>query len=402
MITKKMFTPLLLSVCMLLVSGATESAQAAAKKDIVDTAVAAGSFKTLAAALGAADLVEALKGEGPFTVFAPTDEAFAKLPKGTVANLLKPENKKQLIAVLTYHVVAGDVKAKTVVKLNSADTLNGQRVAIKVSDGKVKVDNSTVVKTDIKCSNGTIHVIDQVLLPSGDNIPTVAVKAGKFKTLVAAVKAAGLLETLSGKGPFTVFAPTDEAFAKLPAGTVESLLKPANRSKLVAILKYHVVAGRVYSDDALKAGAAATLQGGKVTIAIDGKNARVNNATLLATDIAAANGVIHVIDSVLLPPKNAKTSQRPGAIMERAVAKGSHLYNNGDAAECADVYTKTMRTMLTSKRHDLPHHAVRAMEMALYRARRSDCSESRAWILRRGMDSAYSAMMSNYRGSPAK
>jgi uncharacterized surface protein with fasciclin (FAS1) repeats len=134
-------------------------------KDIVDTAVAAGNFKTLATALTAADLVETLKGKGPFTVFAPTDEAFAKLPKGTVEDLLKPENKEKLAGILTYHVVAGKVMAADVVKLTEATTVQGSKVSIKVTDGKVTVDAANVVKTDIGCSNGVIHVIDAVILP---------------------------------------------------------------------------------------------------------------------------------------------------------------------------------------------------------------------------------------------
>jgi len=136
-----------------------------AKKDIVDTAVAAGNFKTLAAALQAAGLVDTLKGKGPFTVFAPTDEAFAKLPAGTVDDLLKPENHDKLVAILTYHVVPGKVMAKDVVKLHEAKTVNGKSVKITVDGGKVMVDNANVVKTDIVCSNGVIHVIDSVLLP---------------------------------------------------------------------------------------------------------------------------------------------------------------------------------------------------------------------------------------------
>ena len=133
--------------------------------DIVDTAVGAGSFKTLVTAVKAADLVSTLKGKGPFTVFAPTDAAFSKLPKGTVESLLKPENKKKLQAILTYHVVAASVLAKDVVKLTSAKTVNGKSVKIEVKDGKVYVDGAQVVKTDIECSNGVIHVIDKVILP---------------------------------------------------------------------------------------------------------------------------------------------------------------------------------------------------------------------------------------------
>jgi uncharacterized surface protein with fasciclin (FAS1) repeats len=137
----------------------------AADSDIVDTAVGAGNFTTLAAALQAAGLVDTLKGEGPFTVFAPTDAAFAKLPDGVVADLLKPENVDRLRAVLTYHVVAGSVPASEVVKLDSAKTVNGQSVDIAVQGGKVMVDSANVVTPDIMASNGVIHVIDSVILP---------------------------------------------------------------------------------------------------------------------------------------------------------------------------------------------------------------------------------------------
>ncbi|GDX94943.1 hypothetical protein LBMAG47_06070 [Planctomycetia bacterium] len=135
------------------------------RKDIVDTAVGAGSFKTLVAAVQAAGLVETLKGQGPFTVFAPTDEAFAKLPAGTVETLLKPENKEKLVAVLTYHVVPGKVMAADVVKLTEAPTVQGSKAKVKVVDGAVMIDNAKVVKTDIETSNGVIHVIDAVILP---------------------------------------------------------------------------------------------------------------------------------------------------------------------------------------------------------------------------------------------
>ena len=133
-------------------------------KNIVDTAVAAGDFKTLATALKAAGLVETLEGDGPFTVFAPTDEAFAKLPEGTLADLLKPENKAKLVAILTYHVVPGTVMAADVVKLSKAKTVQGSEVTIKVDGDKVMVDKANVTKTDIKCKNGVIHVIDAVML----------------------------------------------------------------------------------------------------------------------------------------------------------------------------------------------------------------------------------------------
>jgi uncharacterized surface protein with fasciclin (FAS1) repeats len=282
-------------------SKSTASSWKAGHEDIVDTAVAAGSFKTLAAALNAAELIPTLKGEGPFTVFAPSDEAFAKLPEKVVADLLKPENRAQLVNVLTYHVVPGKVTADKVVRLSNAATVNGQRLAIHVEEGTVSVDGANVVKTDIQCSNGVIHVIDTVMLPNLQNVVEIAAGNGSFGTLVAAVKAAGLAETLSGEGPFTIFAPTDEAFAKLPAGTVENLLKPENRDQLVSILKLHVVPARVYSDQALELGEAQTLLGQKVHIQRTPNGARIGEAELLKADIQGTNGVIHVIDRVLLP-----------------------------------------------------------------------------------------------------
>lgn len=153
------------AISLLSFSQTSWAGEGSAKKDIVDTAVSAGNFKTLAAALKAADLVNTLKGPGPFTVFAPTDEAFAKLPAGTLEDLLKPENKQKLVAILTYHVVAGKAMAKDVSAMNSAKTVNGKELTLKVEGGKVKVSGATVTQADIEASNGVIHVIDAVILP---------------------------------------------------------------------------------------------------------------------------------------------------------------------------------------------------------------------------------------------
>lgn len=147
---------------MMLCAGTVRAAE---KMDICETATAAGNFKTLCAAVKAADLDKTLKGKGPFTVFAPSDEAFAKLPKGTLENLLKPENKEKLAAILSYHVVEGKVTAKEVAAMSDAKTVEGSKLSIKVIEGKVTVDNANVVSTDIECTNGVIHVIDTVLMP---------------------------------------------------------------------------------------------------------------------------------------------------------------------------------------------------------------------------------------------
>jgi uncharacterized surface protein with fasciclin (FAS1) repeats len=173
-------------------------------------------------------------------------------------------------------------------------------VSVNASGGKVMVDGATVVKTDIGASNGVIHVIDSVILPSDKNIVETAVSAGSFKTLAAALEAAGLISALEGDGPFTVFAPTDAAFAKLPAGTVETLLKPENREQLKSILLYHVVPGRVFSEEVVTLSTATTLQGSTVDISTK-YGVKIDNAKVVKTDINATNGVIHVIDAVILP-----------------------------------------------------------------------------------------------------
>lgn len=282
-------------------SSCAASAETAMGGDsILETAVAAGKFKTLAAAIGAAKLNDALSGKGPFTVFAPTDEAFAKLPKGTLDTLLEPENIKTLQGILSYHVVAGDVRAKDVVKLKGATSLGGQRIPILIDEEGVRVAGVKVVTTDIVCSNGVIHVLDSVMMPATKNIVATAVGAGQFTTLAKALTAAGLVDALSGDGPFTVFAPTDAAFAALPQGTLESLLRPENKQQLIGILKFHVVSGRAYSDG-LKSGALVTLAGTKLPIEVGAAGVRIGGAGVATADIETTNGVIHVIDRVLIP-----------------------------------------------------------------------------------------------------
>ncbi|MBL7646205.1 MAG: fasciclin domain-containing protein [Candidatus Hydrogenedentes bacterium] len=284
------------AVAVAAVSAPLNVAQAAEEKTIVETAVAAGDFGTLVAAVKAAGLAETLSGAGPFTVFAPTDAAFAKLPAGTVEALLA--NPEKLKSILLFHVVSGKVMAKDVTGLKSAPTVFGQDLAVDASDG-VKINGATVTAADIICSNGVIHVIDTVLLPK--NVVEIAAGNEDFSTLVAAVTAAGLAETLSGEGPFTIFAPTNEAFAKLPAGTVEDLLKPENKAKLAAILTYHVVPGKVMAADVAGLSKATTVQGGDVSIKSKRDTVTINGAKVTATDIVGTNGVIHVIDTVILP-----------------------------------------------------------------------------------------------------
>ena len=284
-------------------------------KTIVDIAVEDGRFGTLVTALQTAGLVDTLAGDGPFTVFAPTDDAFAALPDGVVAGLL--EDIPSLTEVLTYHVVAGSVLAEQVVGLDSATTLQGEDVMVKVVDGVVMIDEAKVVITDIIGSNGVIHVIDSVILPteiagslSGSDdsmnsmevsktIVDIAVEDGRFGTLVTALQTAGLVDTLAGDGPFTVFAPTDDAFAALPDGVVAGLLEDI--PSLTEVLTYHVVAGSVLAEQVVGLDSATTLQGEDVMVKVVDGVVMIDEAKVVITDIIGSNGVIHVIDSVMLP-----------------------------------------------------------------------------------------------------
>jgi transforming growth factor-beta-induced protein len=288
------------------------AAQSTPAETIVDIAVGNPAFSTLVTAVKAAGLAETLSGKGPFTLFAPTNEAFAALPKGTVEKLLKPENRDLLRKVLTYHVVSGDLMAKDL-RSGQVATAAGSSVAVQVTQQGVKVNNANVIKADVDAKNGVIHVIDRVLLPP-ELMPTapvatqptqtiVQIAAGNpnFSTLVTAVQAAGLAETLSGQGPFTLFAPTNAAFAALPKGTVEKLLKPENRDLLRKVLTYHVVSGDLMAKD-LRSGKVATVEGASVAVHVRNRGISVNNAKVVKADVDAKNGVIHVIDRVLLPP----------------------------------------------------------------------------------------------------
>jgi uncharacterized surface protein with fasciclin (FAS1) repeats len=278
--------------------------------DIVDTAVAAGNFTTLAQLLTDAGLVETLKGEGPFTVFAPTDEAFAAVPAETMAAL--GADPALLASVLTYHVVPGKVMAADVVNLAAADSVQGEPISITVDGERVMVNNAQVIATDIEATNGVIHVIDAVILPPSvtaaeeeammeetPDIVDIAVSDGRFTTLVTALQEANLVDTLKGEGPFTVFAPTDDAFNALPDGTLEGLL--ADIPALTDVLLYHVVPGKVMAADVVTLESADTVLGQPVSISVTDGNVMVDGANVIITDIEGSNGVIHVIDAVITP-----------------------------------------------------------------------------------------------------
>jgi transforming growth factor-beta-induced protein len=350
----KRFVPLILVVALVAAAcggddDATETTVAAASEEmsVVDLAIENGGFTTLVAAIEAAGLGETLAGEGPFTVLAPTnaafDEAFAAL--GITADELLADTET-LTAILTYHVLPIEADSQLVATLDgeSVETVNGQTVAISVVDGAIMINEATVVSPDLVADNGIVHVIDTVLLPPDvaealgvamDDVadttttaaPTtttaapettttsapeeqgtivdVAVASGQFPTLVAALQATGLDEVLSGPGPFTVFAPTEEAFAAALDAlgiTAEDLL--ADTDTLSSILTYHVLGVEAPAEVVvtLDGQDVETVNGATVLVTIDGDNVMVNEANVVQVDIFGSNGVIHVIDSVLLPP----------------------------------------------------------------------------------------------------
>ena len=270
-------------------------------QDIPTNAQNTGAHDSLVAALSHAELVSALQADGPFTVFAPTDDAFAAAGID-LSTFDTDEENATLSDILLYHVVSGAVASSDVTDGMSAEALNGDDLTFTVSDGSVMVNDATVTSADVMASNGIIHVIDKVLMPPADlgDIPTVAQGTGIHTSLVAAVVQAELLTTLQGDGPFTVFAPTDDAFAA--AGIdLAALDNEEGKATLTDILLYHVVSGAVPSSAVTDGMSAAAVNGDDLSFAV-GEGVMVNDANVVLADVPASNGVIHVIDKVLMPP----------------------------------------------------------------------------------------------------
>merc|ERR1712194_526785 len=292
-----------------------------ATPNIVEVAESVPALSTLVAAVVAGDLADTLSSPGPFTVFAPTNDAFAALPSGVVDSLMKPENKAQLVDILTYHVVPTQVLAKDLAPFQAVKTVEGNKLHIQKWGGEVR-DGPSLKSTDLKkvtaadnlASNGVAHIIDGVLLPpaaptpQAKNIVELAQSVPSLSTLVTAVVAGDLAATLSSPRPFTVFAPTNDGFGKLPKGTVDTLLKPENKATLVDILTYHVLPSQVLSTDLKSFQRVKTVEGKNlrvyksrrsgVRVTPDGRHF---NAVTVA-DNQASNGVVHIIDGVLSVP----------------------------------------------------------------------------------------------------
>ncbi len=267
---------------------------------VVDIIVNSENHNTLEAAVIAAEIADDLAGEGPFTVFAPTDDAFAALPEGTVEALLE-DPTGDLAQILLYHVVATKAMSTDLSDGQMIETLQGKKVEVKIMDGKVYINDAMVTVADVMADNGVVHVIDAVLIPPTTTVVDIIVNSENHNTLQAAVIAAELADDLAGEGPFTVFAPTDNAFAALPEGTVEALLEDPT-GDLAQILMYHVVANKAMSTDLSDGQMIETLQGKKVEVKIMDGKVYINDAMVTVADVMADNGVVHVIDAVLIPP----------------------------------------------------------------------------------------------------
>ena len=265
---------------------------------VVDVVVNSDDHNTLEAAVLAADLAGVLSGEGPFTIFAPTDAAFEALPDGALDALLADTDA--LTDVLLYHALGAPVFSSALSNGQTAVTINGTNAYVSISPNGVFINNARVSVTDILAENGVVHVIDAVLLPPSGSIVDVVVNSDDHNTLEAAVLAADLAGTLSGEGPFTVFAPTDAAFEALPDGVLDDLL--ADTDALTEVLLYHAIGAPVFSPTLSDGQSATTINGNDIDITIDANGVMINNALVTVADINTTNGVIHIIDAVLIPP----------------------------------------------------------------------------------------------------
>jgi len=265
--------------------------------DIVETAIATNSFSTLVDLLDAADLVDTLKSDGPFTVFAPLNTAF---PSGDALEAFKMATDLETLAsILTFHVVPGEIMAADLAEGVTVTTVEGTNLTFSVVGGP-QVNNANIVATDIQTSNGIIHVLDAMLDPFAPTLDIVetAVAAGNFTTLVDLVATAGLVDTLQGSGPFTVFAPVDSAF---PSGAaLEELKANMDLATLASVLTYHVLPGKIMSTDLAEGLTVPTVQGSNVTFSLM-SGAMINDANIVQADVETSNGVIHFIDTMLLP-----------------------------------------------------------------------------------------------------
>lgn len=363
--------------------------------DLQSVAEAAG-LKTLLALVNAAGL--SLPEGQKFTIFAPTDDAFAKLPAEKVKFLTSPEGKATLTAILKHHVVAGAVDSADVLSRRSLKALSNQ--VLPVDADAMTVAGSKIVASDVSFNAGIVHVIDAVMVPELRSIVELLAERSELSTLRKAVDAAGIGSQLASEnpGPWTLLAPTDEAFAALPAGALDSLIK--NPDSLIAVLTAHVIPSSVRRSEMPALGAARTLAGATtVTFALRDGAVTASGAKIVSADIQASNGVIHTIDRVLIPESKPEQSAgmsavdpaRVASIIELAIERGAPMFNEGEKAACAAIYEVAVTSIITLGKSAVDADGMQALKKALRDAAAEKDPSERAWIYRRAMDKVYAA-----------
>jgi uncharacterized surface protein with fasciclin (FAS1) repeats len=367
----------------------------------------AGSLASVAAKANLTTLLALVKASGielpsgtKVTIFAPTNEAFAKLPKEKVEFLTSAAGKATLQAILKHHVVGQAVGSASVLDRRRLTALSGQ--SLDIDPASLTIDGARLVATDVAFDGGLVHVIDAVMVPELRSIEEIVAEDARFETLRAAIRAAELGSLLGAQnpGPWTLLAPSNEAFGAIPAESLKALL--ADRPALTAVLGAHVLPTMIRREEMLAQGSARTLPGnGSVRFALDSGAITVEGARILVADIEASNGIIHVIDRVL-PAPVAKTSgetatmperaRRAAAVLELAIERGVPRFNAGDEASCAELYELAITSVLLLGSDALDDGATIELANALKQGANHQDAAERAWTYRRAMDRALGRM----------
>ena len=367
---------------------------AASLSDGNDLASVAGrsGLGTLLQLIEAADLQ--LPEGVQLAILAPTDAAFAKIPSATLEHILQPENRETLRAVLNYHILTPSLTSTDLFSRRNIETLNGQRLKIDDAGALPTINGSGLIAVNVRFDGGIVHVIDEVLMPQLSSIAEIGPESDQLSTLTTAVIAAGLGDQLSAeKGPWTIFAPVDSAFSDLPDGALDGLLRTENRVRLTDLLGLHIVPGRLYSSDLLATKSVQTLFGETVEFAIKDGRLCVGDASLIGEEIEASNGVIHLIDSVILPsepePRSVELNIEAARLCELAISRGAPLFNAGQTGACASIYEIAIETMLVLGADKLDRNTVQRLELGIAEAKAQRSATDRAWTYRRTLDDVY-------------
>ncbi|MGK0435117.1 MAG: putative surface protein with fasciclin (FAS1) repeats [Planctomycetota bacterium] len=385
---------------------AATGGDAGAGNDLVSVAKAAGLTTLI-------DLVTAAKlqlPKTPVTIFAPTNKAFAAIPKETLEQLLRPESRDTLRQILTFHIVPGLRSSDSVLNARSIQTLAGQPLTVDAMAGRIS--GAGLAAVDVAFDGGIVHVINKVMMPEQRSVSQIASADKRLTTLMAAVNSASLAPQLERQnGPWTIFAPIDSAFAKLPEGTVKALLERENIRTLTQILGLHVVSGRIAARELLAKKEARTLLGQPIGFALkNGKLTIGANSQIIEGDIQASNGVIHLIDTVLLPATKepvaeatAEAKSSPNAtdateeferVYALAIDRGAKLFNDGNTEACAAIYEVAIETMISFAGDRVGDAVIKRLLQGRKDAA-SDDSRTRAWAFRRALDDSYSILRSS-------